>query len=178
MMDPASSGSRTCACGIAKGATDLQQTLDEIDFTKSACYAAMNGNLDRLKAILEKHPEQIESDGTGHEHVPVCTYGTGYSPIIYASRAGHVDIVAHLLSLGANPNRKTKAMGSTALHRAAFAGHEEIVSLLLQHHADPSMKDCDGLTARDKALEGGHESICKMIDMAMAQEQRKEADTC
>ena len=170
MMDAASSGSRTCTCGLAKGPTDLQQTLDEIDFTKSACYAAMHGNLDGLKNILEKHPEQIESDGTGHHHMPVCMIGTGYSPLIYASRAGHVDIVAHLLSIGANPNRKTKAMGSTALHRAAYAGHEEIVSMLLQHQADPSLKDCDGRTARDKAVEAGHDRICNMIDSALTNE--------
>lgn len=55
-----------------------------------------------------------------------------------------------LLRRGANVDRQTTEMGSTALHRAAVAGHAAVVRLLLDAGADVSIRDCDGLTALER----------------------------
>lgn len=139
---------------------ELGQNLEEIEFEKSACYAAMTGNLATLKRILEKYPAQLNGS---------CTRCDGYSPLIYASRAGHVEIVRYLVvEKGAAVNQMTKGMGSTALHRAAFAGNHEVVSILLDAGADPGMRDCDKMTALDKAQmmaseSESHRIVCQLL---------------
>ena len=45
------------------------------------------------------------------------------------------------VSAGADPNRQTRAGGSTALHRAAYMGHLQIVDLLC---APDSTSSADG----------------------------------
>lgn len=39
------------------------QSLEELDFLKSACAAAQQGNLSKLQDVLAKHPGAINSDG-------------------------------------------------------------------------------------------------------------------
>jgi len=136
--------------------------LEEIEFEKSACHAAMTGNLERLQRILEKHPEQLNGacDATG-----------GYSPLIYAARAGHTDIVKYLIDKGASVNQRTSGMGSTALHRSAFAGNKEVVRILLLAGADPTIRDCDHMTALDKAEmmaseSDDHRAVCELLSNA------------
>ena len=82
---------------------------------------------------------------------------SGYTPLLYAARAGHVAAVqvllAHgaqatarccwlcvflrlcienkrLLRSGAKVNSQTKSSGASALHRAAYVGHAPVVQLL------------------------------------------------
>ncbi len=156
-----SSPVQMCTCVEHGGVLydQLGQNLEEIEFEKSACHAAMTGNLASLERILERHPDQLDGacDATG-----------GYSPLIYASRSGHVDVVRYLLDKGALVNQMTKGMGSTALHRAAFAGNTEIVRMLLQAGADPMLRDCDHLTALDKAQmmaseSDNHRTVCELL---------------
>lgn len=153
-----------CGCAEHGGLLyeNLGQHLEEIEFEKSACHAAMTGNLASLERILDRHPDQLNGacDATG-----------GYSPLIYASRAGHVDVVRYLIDKGAAVNQVTKGMGSTALHRAAFAGNKEVVGLLLQAGADPMLRDCDHLTALDKAEmmaseSKDHRAVCELLSKA------------
>eukprot|EP00890_Picochlorum_soloecismus_P001802 jgi/Picsp_1/2622/NSC_00852-R1_ankyrin repeat domain-containing protein 39-like len=144
-----------CSCGTR---TAGQQSLEEVDFEHSACNAALKGNLEKLKKIIQKRPSQLESDGVHH-----CAMGSGYSPLIYAARAGHLDIVKYLLLQGADPNRKTSGLGSTALHRAAAQGHLGVVQELLKYKACPNIQDCDGETAMDKAAKGGYDEVVKIL---------------
>ena len=39
------------------------QSLEEVDFLRSACAAAQEGNTSRLEEILRKHPEALQDDG-------------------------------------------------------------------------------------------------------------------
>ncbi len=133
----------------------LGQDLDELDFQKSACHAAMVGDVERLGAILDRNPEQLFLDGRGRAEGACEVHpasSSGYSPLIYASRAGQVEAVKLLLRRGADVNRQTTEMRSTALHRAAVAGHAEVVRLLLEAGADVSIRDCDGLTALERVV--------------------------
>jgi hypothetical protein len=53
----------TCDCSLC--ASQYAQGLDELAFSRSACAAAQQGHVQQLQAMLEKHPEQINQDGTG-----------------------------------------------------------------------------------------------------------------
>lgn len=140
-----------CGDHSLQGCSSVQQRLEEVEFERSASHAASVGDVHRLRRILEKHPGQLDGGGTG------------YSPLVYASRAGHVSCVEYLISQGADVNFCTRAMGSTALHRAAVQGHVEIVRILLGAGCDASIRDCDGMTAYDKALRTGHEEVCRLL---------------
>jgi len=137
----------SCRCHEAQHGA-LGQDLDELDFQKSACHAAMVGDVGRLETILDRHPEQLHLDGRTTQVHPASS--SGYAPLIYASRAGQVEAVKLLLRRGAQVDRQTTEMRSTALHRAAVAGHAEVVRLLVEAGADVSIRDCDGLTALER----------------------------
>jgi ankyrin repeat protein len=77
-----------------------------------------------------------------------------------------VSVVAWLLRFGADPNRCTKAGRATPLHRAAYMGHAEVCRLLLEAGADPSVKDVDGVTAREKAMKQGHTHVAELFRLA------------
>lgn len=92
------------------------------------------------------------------------TAGTsGYTPLIYAAREGHLDIVQWLLSSGANPDAATCSGGATALHRAAYCGHLAVVQQLLAAGATPGLQDADGQTALHKAVQQGHGEVAAAL---------------
>ena len=51
-------------CQCYKQSIPIAQSLEELDYLKSACAAAQQGNEAKLHVILEKHPEAINSDGS------------------------------------------------------------------------------------------------------------------
>ena len=55
-------------CSCHKKAQPASQSLEELDFLKSACSAAQKGDTARLKHLLAKHPMLINEDGAGGEH--------------------------------------------------------------------------------------------------------------
>lgn len=50
-----------CQCYARPGAA--AQSLDELEFVRSACHAAQLGQLDKLERILRNRPEAISWDG-------------------------------------------------------------------------------------------------------------------
>lgn len=56
-------------CQCYKQATPAAQSLEELDFLKSACAAAQQGNVQRLQAILDKHPKAIGTSNDSGELV-------------------------------------------------------------------------------------------------------------
>jgi ankyrin repeat protein len=136
----------------------------------------MVGDMGRLERILDRHPEQLDSDrtpaqgGTCAMHPPT---PSGYSPLIYASRAGQTEAVKLLLRRGANVNRQTREMQSTALHRAAYAGHADVVRVLLEAGADTSIRDCDGLTALERVARQRENRSSGRADVVRLLEERE-----
>eukprot|EP00891_Asterochloris_glomerata_P003866 jgi/Astpho2/3866/gw1.00062.173.1_t len=114
--------------------------MEELDYLRSACAAAQEGNTTRLEEILRKCPEALQDDG--HR---------GYSPLHYAARGGHGAAVDLLLRQGASVNAATSAGRATPLHRASYMGHLHIVEKLVSHGADGDLQDSDGETALHKA---------------------------
>ena len=107
---------RTCNCQTK--AVPASQTLEELDFLRSACSAAQKGDVQRLADLLVKRPASLVDDGVsgGHKHLsadgqPVvcahlclscflCAGQSGYTPLLYAARSGHLEAVTMLIKAG------------------------------------------------------------------------------
>ena len=133
----------TCDC-YAKSSGLYNQTLDELHFERSACGAAADGNVRKLRElVLKDHSNVNRGDGV-----------SGLTPLHYAARNGKIPCVKLLLHENkslVDVNKITTSGKATALMRAAYGAHEEIVKLLLKAGADASLKDADGETALHKA---------------------------
>ncbi|KAL5505230.1 hypothetical protein EMCRGX_G006632 [Ephydatia muelleri] len=82
-------------------------------------------------------------------------YKDGWTALMKASEAGHMECVQVLLDRGTDVNKQTWD-GGTALMKASEAGHIECVQVLLDKGADVNMQNKDGGTALMKASEAGH----------------------
>ncbi|KIZ01268.1 hypothetical protein MNEG_6694 [Monoraphidium neglectum] len=141
-----------CNCSAASTAT---QTLDELEFARSACQAAAAGRADKLAGILQRAPDAVHSDGGK---------GTsGYTPLHYAARAGHLECAALLLRAGACVDARTVQGRATPLHRAAHVGSLDVVKLLVAAGADGLTQDADGETALHKAAAEGHAAVAAFL---------------
>jgi ankyrin repeat protein len=80
--------------------------------------AARDGNLTRVKQLLDQGSNVSEPDAAGDP------------ALVIASLAGRTDVVALLLERGADIEVRNKG-GLTALHAAAYAGNLEVVKLLV-----------------------------------------------
>ena len=84
--------------------------------------------------------------------------------LLLAVRLNKLDVVAHLISLGADVNTRDTTWGSTVLMWAADKGNMEIVKLLLEKGADVNAKDTAyGKTALMWAADKGHSEIVKFL---------------
>lgn len=130
--------------------TSVYQTLTEMDFERGIWNAALNGEYNRVKKMLD--------DGVN----PSLPDNQGFTALHYAARNGKLGICTLLLEKGADVNAKTHG-GATPLHRAAFLGYTEIVIMLLEHGADPEIRDSDGKTSLHKAVEGSFFEIGRLL---------------
>lgn len=65
----------------------------------------------------------------------------GQTPLFCASFGGDNEVVALLLKLGANPNRRCGTNGSTPVHGAAYRGSRRVLRLLVEAGGDLSLED-------------------------------------
>jgi ankyrin repeat protein len=84
----------------------------------------------------------------------------GDTPLLAASKEGHIDIVALLVKRGADVN--FSGPSGTALLAASAGGHKYIVELLLEHGADVNFSGSSG-TALLAASAGGHTYIAHLL---------------
>lgn len=87
----------------------------------------------------------------------------GFSPIHYAAKLGHVQIVNLLYENNADLNQKTET-GESALMLACLSGKEGAVAALLQAGADYTQTNAEGLTASQIALINRQLSIVHLFE--------------
>lgn len=144
------------------------------------------GKLDRVQSILKrKHsllnefaPDGFQPLGLaaffGHTEVVRFLLESGadvdtpsrnglkVTPLNSAAAGRHYEIAMLLLERGANPNMRQSG-DFVPLHAAAQNGQIEMVKILLQYGADKDLKNADGKTARDLALENSHKIVAEVL---------------
>jgi len=93
---------------------------------------------------------------------PVADNPTQVRPLHSAVAGGHGAVVDLLLGAGADVEARQQG-GFTPLMGAAAGGSEELVKRLLDAGADPAVESDEGKTARDVALERGHEAVAVLL---------------
>lgn len=86
----------------------------------------------------------------------------GNTPLAIAARMGEDQVVAHLLSLGAERDRENLA-GSTPLLRAVDANRRRSATLLLEARADPNKPNLRGLTPLLVAAFNGNDQLVRLM---------------
>lgn len=120
--------------------------------------AAQEGYLEIVQLLLEKFPHWLNE-----------TDANGQTPLLWASSAGHTEIVEHLLSLGADFNRGTKDdrnNGKSPLYWAVRGGHTHVVKRLINAGAiaDARIESMDYLLIHIAAQEGHLETIRFLLE--------------
>jgi ankyrin repeat protein len=115
--------------------------------------AAMYGDLDKVKALLNDNPNLVSSQDTN-----------GCTPLYWAASAGHKDIAELLLAKGADVNAKGRK-GYTPLHEAAMSLFQStnLVELLLAKGADVNARNDDGQTPLHLAAIWGHKDAVELL---------------
>ena len=98
-----------------------------------------NGNLDGLNELIAGGGVDINESGM-----------YGWTPLHYASRDGHSEVVNVLVAAGAEVN-KTDYNGNTPLHFASFNVRFEVVKALIRAKADVRIENNQGKAPVDVA---------------------------
>jgi len=113
--------------------------------------AATNGDLKRVKSLLEENPNVVFSKD--HE---------GLTPLHYAVLNGNKDTAEFLLSSKAEVNSKDYD-GKMPLHYAASEGYKEIVDFLLVNKAEINARDKFDKMPLHYAASEGHKEIVEFL---------------
>jgi len=91
----------------------------------------------------------------------------GWTPLIYASFAGHTEVVRFLLTLDIDVDAQS-ASGISALMASSRNGHLEIVKILLDQGAEVGLQNQNKLTAMDMARKADNRQIVQQLNRARA----------
>ena len=136
------------------------------DSSNSLASAAFQGNFQLVQLLLE---------ASGNAFLELIDPKTGQTPLMLASRQGHLEIVNALLDAGAQVD-STDFEGWTALKSASWGGHVECVRLLLAAGADPDVTDIGGRSALGAACWCGHEKVVSCLAQGGAQIDSQDDD--
>ncbi|XP_014278502.1 putative ankyrin repeat protein RF_0381 [Halyomorpha halys] len=116
--------------------------------------AIFSSNVNSIKAVnvLLDNGADVEAKGS-----------YGVTSLIAAVFTGNEDKVEALLNRGASVDATDDARGNTALHLAAKKGYLKIAEILLKHGHKIDIKNNDGKTPLDEAIEGRHSSIINLL---------------
>ena len=112
--------------------------------------ACGNGQIGLVKSLIEGGVSADARDG----------WNT--SCMFLAAGNGHTEIVDFLLAQGIDIDERYR-MDKTALIVASQAGRLETVRFLVSKNGNANLKDTDGKSALDHAIEQKHESIAEIL---------------
>jgi ankyrin repeat protein len=170
-----------------RGRNDLARLLIDNGAQLDIFEAAATGTQDRLEQLLQQEPALKNSwspDGWTPLHLAVF-FGRVNIAHFLLSKGVDINVasrtderVSPLHSALANPNNAAiaqlliehgadvnarQAQGYTPLHYAATYGLESIIRSLLQRSADKTIRNADGKTAFDLAVEKGHTAVAELL---------------
>lgn len=97
------------------------------------------------------------------QNVDMKVYMGKGNALTHSATFGNYNVVKYLVENEYFDVNSVSDAGNTALICAAKGNEKEIVELLLELNADKSMKDNDGKTAYDHAVELGHTDIAELL---------------
>ena len=125
--------------------------------------AAFRGDFESLKEALQRGANINATDSAGRTALF----------LLVASDQSY-ECVKYLLSNGIDVDVRND-FGVTVLMDITYYGQKRYAKLLLDHGVDTSLKDSDGNTAYDTAIEEGYLEIAEMLDRYEAKERKKES---
>ena len=111
-------------------------------------------------ADVQARTKKLELEGftpmviTGYSRDVGVTPEGGYTPLLFAVRAGDLALVRLLLANGVDVNEATEEYGSP-LVLAIARGYRELAFFLLEKGADPNVMDANGISPLHYALRDG-----------------------
>jgi ankyrin repeat protein len=104
----------------------LKAHVDSLAVDGQLFDAARNGDVRRLTALLDEHPEKLHARATPYE----------WTLLNAAAHNGHLAIVDELLTRGIDVNVREKGDNTYAMHWAAAAAHLDVVRRLADAGGD------------------------------------------
>jgi hypothetical protein len=114
--------------------------------------AALNGKLDKAKALIQANPALVNSHNSYAQQ----------TPLHLAAEFGHKDVAELLLANGADVEAKAYG-GWTPLLQAVFGGHRDLVELMVAHKADVNYKEDAGRSPLHVAAENDYTAIAALL---------------
>ncbi|PNP53232.1 hypothetical protein THARTR1_06249 [Trichoderma harzianum] len=115
--------------------------------------AAESGDKETVQMLLATGKVDVNARDGEHQE----------TPLIWAARKGHKDIVKLLLDAGADVNVKEQDLGETALTLAIESGHETTVQALLDKGANVHHRDHSDHTPLFTASWQNSETVMKLL---------------
>lgn len=104
----------------------LKAHIDSLTIDGQLFDAARKGDLKKLTALLDQHPDKLYARNQPYEH----------TMLHVAAHNGHLPVVDFLLKRGIDPNTREKGDNTYAMHWAAAAGHIDVVKRLADAGGD------------------------------------------
>lgn len=158
-------------------------SLKKID-SQAYFNAALNGDLNIVKKAIQSGLDINATDKDGHTALIFAAYN-GHSKVVnyliengafvnlaninnrtalmLASSGPFIETVEILLNADADPDIADNVENFTALMFAAAEGQLDVVKILINNGADKTLKDTDGDTAFDFAVENGHSEVVAFL---------------
>lgn len=120
-------------------------------FSDEIHQAAQKGELAKVEELLKQNPQVVHAKDE-----------TGRTPLHWAARGVHFDVLKLLIENGADVNARDNA-NIMALHSVAARGHQATAELLITHGADLTARDVTGNTPLSYAVAGTNKAIVDLL---------------